>query len=80
MPINRAAIIISNVLNDKTIILADDGAATDATVIAAARWIKKKTNNPKSHLIIALPVDPKETKDLLRREADHLEVITIPYF
>jgi predicted phosphoribosyltransferase len=47
-------------------------------VIAAARWIKKKTNNPKSHLIIAVPVSPKETKELLKREADHVEVIISP--
>ncbi|HZC47864.1 MAG TPA: phosphoribosyltransferase family protein [Nitrososphaeraceae archaeon] len=68
-----------NVPNGKTvIILADDGAATGATVIAAARWIKKKTNNPKSHLIIAVPVVPKQTKELLRREADHVEVIISP--
>jgi predicted phosphoribosyltransferase len=65
--------------NKKYVILADDGAATGATVVAAARWIKKKTNNnPESRLIIALPVAPKQTKDLLRREADHIEVITSP--
>jgi putative phosphoribosyl transferase len=64
---------------DKTVILADDGAATGATIIATARWIKKKTpNNPKSHLIIAVPVAPKPTKELLRRESDHVEVILSP--
>ncbi len=68
-----------NIPNGKTaIILADDGAATGATVIAGARWIKKKTNNPKSHLIIAVPVVPKQTKELLRRESDHVEVILSP--
>jgi phosphoribosylpyrophosphate synthetase len=37
-----------NVLNGKiAIILADDGAATGATVIAAARWIKKKKDGQK---------------------------------
>jgi putative phosphoribosyl transferase len=61
---------------DNTVILADDGAATGATVIAAARWIKN--NNPTSHLIITVPVAPKQTKDLLRREADHVEVILSP--
>lgn len=64
---------------DKTVILADDGAATGATIIAAARWIKKNIpNNPKSHLIITVPVAPKPTKDLLRRESDHVEVILSP--
>ncbi|MDQ3838346.1 MAG: phosphoribosyltransferase, partial [Thermoproteota archaeon] len=61
---------------NKTVILADDGAATGATLIAAARRIKK--DNPKSHLIIAVPVAPKPTKELLRREADHVEVIISP--
>lgn len=64
---------------NKTVILADDGAATGATIIAAARWIKKNIpNNPKSHLIIAVPVAPKPTKELLRRESDHVEVILSP--
>lgn len=64
---------------DKTVILADDGAATGATIIAAARWIKKNIpNNPKSHLIITVPVATKPTKDLLRRESDHVEVILSP--
>ena len=62
--------------NKKYVILADDGAATGATVIAAARWIKN--NNPKSHLIIAVPVVPKQTEELLRREADHVEAIISP--
>jgi putative phosphoribosyl transferase len=63
--------------NKKYIILADDGAATGATIIAAARWITKSTNNLK-RLIIAIPVAPKETKELLKKEADHVEVITSP--
>jgi putative phosphoribosyl transferase len=66
--------------NNKYVILADDGAATGATVVAAARWIKKKNitaNNPK-RLIIAIPVAPKETLNLLKNEADHVEVITSP--
>ena len=44
------------------------------------RWIKKKnitTNNPK-RLIIAIPVAPKETLNLLKNEADYVEVITSP--
>jgi putative phosphoribosyl transferase len=51
----------------KTVNLADDGAATGATIIAAARWIKKQNNKSRSHFIIAIPVAPKETKELLKR-------------
>jgi putative phosphoribosyl transferase len=39
---------------------------------------KNKTNNPESHLIIAIPVAPKQTKELLKREAEHIEVIISP--
>ena len=63
--------------NKKYVILADDGATTGATVIAGARWIKKTHNNPK-RLVITAPVAPKQTKDLLRREADDVEVILSP--
>jgi putative phosphoribosyl transferase len=59
-----------------TIILVDDGAASGATVIAAARSIRK-TLKPKK-LVIGLPVAPKQTVELLRREADHIEVVTTP--
>ena len=62
---------------DKIVILADDGAATGATVIAATRWIRA-TKKP-AKLIVAIPVAPKDTMDLLRREAvDHIEVIAAP--
>jgi putative phosphoribosyl transferase len=69
--------------DDKTIvvILTDDGAASGATVIAAARSIRKSFS-PNNKLIIGLPVAPKETVELLRKEAavDHVEVVTAPSF
>jgi predicted phosphoribosyltransferase len=63
-------------LKDKIAILVDDGAATGATLIAAARWLKRK-HTPK-RLIIAVPVAPKDTVKLLKREADAVEVVTSP--
>lgn len=64
-------------LADKTVILVDDGAATGATIIAAARWIRKTEHAPK-RLIIAVPVAPKDTVKLLKHEADIVEVVTSP--
>ena len=61
---------------NKIVILVDDGAATGATVIAAARSIRKQFR-PK-RLIIALPIAPKDTVILLRQEADTIEVVISP--
>lgn len=47
----------------KTIILADDGAATGHTMIAAVQWIQKQ--DPKQ-IIIALPVAPPDVAQVLR--------------
>lgn len=62
-------------INDKIVILVDDGAVTGSTIITAARWIRK--HDPK-HLTIAIPVAPKEILKLLEREADEVEVISTP--
>jgi len=62
-------------IKDRIVILVDDGIATGATVIAAARWIKK--HKPK-RLIIASPVAPKQVVKSLKDEADQIEVIRNP--
>jgi putative phosphoribosyl transferase len=68
----------SSFLKGKTVILVDDGAATGSTVIAAAQWIKKLENKPK-RLIIAIPVAPKSTVNLLRKECNaEVEVVVSP--
>jgi putative phosphoribosyl transferase len=68
----------SSFLKDKTVILVDDGAATGATIIAAARWIKQLENKPK-RLIIAIPVAPKSTVNLLKKECNaEVEVVISP--
>jgi putative phosphoribosyl transferase len=54
-------------IEDRIVIIVDDGAATGATLIAAARWIKMK--NPRK-LIIAIPVASKDTVEMLKKECD----------
>ncbi|HET7149546.1 MAG TPA: phosphoribosyltransferase family protein [Candidatus Nitrosopolaris sp.] len=63
------------ILKDKIVILTDDGIATGATIIAAARWIKKHGPN---YLIIAVPVALPQTVEILRQEADAIDVILSP--
>jgi putative phosphoribosyl transferase len=62
-------------IKDRIVILVDDGIATGASVIAAARWIRKY--KPK-RLIIAAPVAPKQVVKSLKNEADEIEVIRNP--
>ena len=64
-------------VKNRTVILVDDGAASGSTLIAAARWLKRQTDLPQ-YLLIAIPVAPRSTIKLLRKEVDHVEVITIP--
>lgn len=62
-------------IKNKTIILVDDGAATGATLVVSARWIRKM--KPK-RIIIAIPVAPNETVELLKNEVDQVVTILIP--
>jgi len=60
----------------KTVILVDDGAATGSTVVAAVKNLNK--HSPK-RIIVAVPVAPKSTVDLLRNNGvEHVEVIISP--
>jgi putative phosphoribosyl transferase len=61
---------------NSTVILVDDGVASGATFTVATRWLKK-SYNPR-RIIVAATVAPKETVELLRKEADDVEVITKP--
>ena len=70
-----------------TIVVVDDGASTGSTIIAAAKWIHthklnrldKNHKNFKKRLVVALPVAPTNTVNLLERECDaEVEVILKP--
>ena len=79
--INRRASIYGNgiqkeMINDKLIILVDDGAAMGATLIVSIRWIKKF--NPKK-IIIAITGASKDTIDILNQEGvDKVEALITP--
>jgi putative phosphoribosyl transferase len=62
-------------IRNRTVILVDDGIATGATIIAAARWVRRQ--EPK-RLIIASPVVPKQVVERLKNEADEIEAIRNP--
>lgn len=56
-------------LKGKAVILIDDGIATGADVRAAIKSVK--CQRPKE-LVLAVPVGPKETIEVLRKEVDEL--------
>ncbi len=61
-------------LRNKTVLLVDDGVETGATMLAATQWVVKQ--KPKE-LIVAVPVAPKETINMLAWVAEPLWFIVI---
>lgn len=74
--LGSTSITYSN-MKDKTVILVDDGASTGSTIIGALRCIQKF--EPK-HLIIAIPVVPRQIIKRLQNEkrVDAVEFIISP--
>jgi predicted phosphoribosyltransferase len=64
-------------LEGKLIILVDDGVATGATVKAAIAALKKEKI---AKLVLALPVAPPETLDVLRSMVDDLVCLNAPLY
>jgi len=62
-------------LRDRIVILADDGIATGASMLAAVRAVRAA--GPKS-IIVAVPVGPESTCRELAREADDMVCVTMP--
>ncbi|MGE3859892.1 MAG: phosphoribosyltransferase, partial [Nitrososphaeraceae archaeon] len=68
----------NNELQDKIVVVVDDGIATGATILAAVKWLKEKKHCKR--LIVAVPVAPAESEILeyLTQYADKVIVIFTP--
>jgi putative phosphoribosyl transferase len=64
-------------IENKVVILVDDGIATGYTMLTAYRLLKKC--KPKD-IVVAIPVSTKEAIDDLKKEGAIIMVIEIPYF
>jgi putative phosphoribosyl transferase len=62
-------------VSGRTVILVDDGVATGSTMRAAIRALQQM--NP-ARIVIAVPVVPPATRDLLQGEADELVCLETP--
>jgi len=62
-------------LKGKIVILVDDGIATGATILSAAKWIREKQNCQK--LIIAVPVGPRDTVNKLKEIIEDTDDIIV---
>lgn len=74
----RGTISYDSKLNNKVVILVDDGIATGSTIVAAAKWLKHNYNYKK--LVIAVPVAPAESEVINRLDtiADALIILYSP--
>jgi putative phosphoribosyl transferase len=61
----------------RTVVLADDGLATGATMHAAVRWAREAGA---ARVVVAIPVGPDETVAALEEEADEVVCLERPLF
>lgn len=62
-------------LEGRTVILVDDGLATGSSMRAAVRAVRRAVPH---RIIVAVPVAPAETCEVLSREADHVVCLATP--
>ena len=64
-------------MEDKLVVLVDDGVATGATIISAAQWLRLKLNC--KNIVVAVPVAPHgDSIDKLSEIADKLIILSTP--
>ena len=73
--LNEKKNAVNKIINDKIVIVVDDGAASGATLMVLLKWLKEK--NPKK-VIVATTVVHKETIKLLKTETKDIETIITP--
>jgi putative phosphoribosyl transferase len=59
----------------RTCVLVDDGLATGATMLAAINWARRRGA---ARVVVAVPVGPPPTIDILRQEADSVICLETP--
>ena len=64
-------------LSGKIVILVDDGVATGLTLRLAIKSLRKK--EPEK-IIVAMPISPKETADILKAEVYKLIILDVPEY
>jgi putative phosphoribosyl transferase len=62
-------------LENKTVIIVDDGIATGNTILAAIKMIRAK--HPKK-IVVAVPVAPPRTAKVIEKEVDDFVCVSIP--
>ncbi len=62
-------------LENRCVILVDDGLATGATMRAAVDAVRQ--DNP-ARLVVAVPVAPADTVEMLRKQVDHMVCLAEP--
>jgi len=59
----------------KTVILTDDGAATGRTLLAAIKLLRREGA---AKIVVALPVAPRDTLEVLKHSADEVVCLEVP--
>ena len=62
-------------IHGKEVILVDDGLATGSTMLAAVRALRHQGAR---RIVVAVPVSPPSTCDVIRREADEVVCLSTP--